>query len=439
MSTRAVIERIRSDESIPDVLYILAVMCGLYVLFTGLTVLLGFDLSGIIDTLRIVTYFTAVYAMLVLALNLHWGYTGLFNIGVAGFMAVGVYTMAMVTGPTNPGPTGVPGLGLPLWVGIIVGTLAAALIGAVAALPALRLDADYLAIVTLAFSEIIRLAYNSTSVQEFTIFGTTLGSGGASGINIPTNPQTPITSFFSTGIGKTVLDIAAAIGVSRGIVVQNVAYTLVLVVVVAGYYVFVQRIGNSPFGRVLKAIREDELVADSLGKNTRLFKIKVFAVGCGLMGLAGILWFGSDGFVNPLAFRPLITFYVFIALIIGGSGSNTGSVVGAAIFTGIMYYLPQFLGQNSTTVLRTIQDAVGGSVTTPNTFLAAVGALGRLDITAFLAYCFGNIGSLRFIAVGVLLVYLMQHRPDGLFGHRIETAASVPLSERSEPGGENDE
>lgn len=439
MSTAAPIERIRSEiGSVPDVLVILAVMGGLYVIFTGVAVLVGFDLSGILDTLRLITYFTAVYAMLVLALNLQWGYTGLFNIGVAGFMAVGVYTMAMVTGPINPGPTGVPGLGLPLWVGVIAGTLAAALVGAVAALPALRLDADYLAIVTLALSEIIRLTYNSTAAQEFTLFGTTLGTGGASGINIPTNPQTPIGEFFSTGTGQAVLEAAAAIGITRGVVVQNVAYTLVLVVVVAAYYVFARRIGNSPFGRVLKAIREDELVADSLGKNTQRFKIKVFALGCGLMGLAGILWFGSDGFVNPLAFRPLVTFYVFIALIIGGAGSNTGSVVGAAVFSGIMYYLPQFLGQNSGAVLRMIRDAVGGSIATPNTFLAAVGALGRFDLPAFLAYCFDNIGSLRFIAVGVLLVYLMQHRPDGLFGHRTETAASVPLS-TSEHGGESDE
>lgn len=424
-------------KTLPDGLIIFGVMLGLYSIFTVLTVSLGFGVSGIVDTLRTVTYFTAVYALLVLALNLHWGYTGLFNIGVAGFMAVGVYTMAIVTGPTSPGAGTVPGLGLPLWVGIVAGTAAAALVGVVAALPALRLEADYLAIVTLALSEIIRLTYNSTVFQEFSLFGTTVGTGGASGINIPTNPQTPINAFFEGQMGRAALDAAAVVGVTRPIVVRNVAYTLVLVVVVAACYVFVQRIGKSPFGRVLKAIREDELVADSLGKNTRRFKIKVFAVGCGMMGLGGILWFGSDGYASPLSFRPIVTFYIFIALIIGGSGSNTGSVVGGAIFAGLLYYLPQFFEQNSAAALDRIQAVIGGSTATPNTFVAAVDALGQLDVTGFLSYCFANIGSLRFIAVGVLLVYLMQHRPDGLFGHRIETASSVPISKPA--GGEDDE
>jgi branched-chain amino acid transport system permease protein len=141
-----------------DAFLVFVTMLGLYVLFMLIGTVLTYDLAGMISVFEQVTFFTAVYALVVLALNLHWGYAGLFNIGVAGFMAVGVYTMAMLTAPPTGSP---PGLGLPLVVGIVGGMLAAAIIGLVTALPALRLRADYLAIVTVAISEIIRLTYNS--------------------------------------------------------------------------------------------------------------------------------------------------------------------------------------------------------------------------------------------------------------------------------------
>ena len=176
-----------------DAVIIVGVMAAIYVVYLMAGVLfLGLPLNGIVNTLRRITFLSAVYAMLVLALNLHWGYTGLFNIGVAGFMAVGVYTMAMLSGPADIA------LGLPLPVGIVGGVVAAALVGAIAALPALRLDADYLAIVTVALSEIIRLSYNSTvfqsSIPRLRLAGITLlpsipvGTGGGQGIRTPTNP-----------------------------------------------------------------------------------------------------------------------------------------------------------------------------------------------------------------------------------------------------------
>jgi len=131
---------------------------GIWVLFYALGDLRGFDLAGSISLIRRVTFLAAVYAIAVLALNIQWGYAGLFNIGVAGFMAVGAYTVAMLSSPASGTPSG---LGLPLPVGIIGGILAATIIGLVTALPALRLKADYLAIVTVAISEIIRITYNA--------------------------------------------------------------------------------------------------------------------------------------------------------------------------------------------------------------------------------------------------------------------------------------
>jgi branched-chain amino acid transport system permease protein len=184
------------------------------------------------------------------------------------------------------------------------------------------------------------------------------------------------------------------------------------------------RVGNSPFGRVLKAIREDELVANSLGKDTRLFKIKVFMLGCALMGLGGILWEAQRGFTDPTSptFRPIQTFYIFVALIIGGAGSNTGSVLGGALFASLLFQGPLFVSRTVSYLLN-LGDA-------PSSFAAAVGPIFALEVGPFLAYAAGNIEELRFVLLGVVLVYLMQNRPDGLLGHRKEVAASVDLMDR---------
>lgn len=404
-----------------DVALISVVMLAIYLVFTAVTVAIGLDLNGIVATLQRVTFLTAVYAMVVLALNLQWGYTGLFNIGVMGFLAVGVYTFAMLTAKA-------PGLGLPLPIGLLGGVIAAALVGLLVSLPALRLEADYLAIVTLAFSEIVRLLYNSKQLSSISFGGFTVGSGGAAGISFP-KTNAPVRALYDgTPIGELVFGVTRPLGIQDPVVIAS-TYTVVLVLFVALFYLFLTRTARSPFGRVLTAIREDELVAESLGKNTQWFKIIAFMVGCGLMGLAGILWKGSAGYINPNEFLPITTFYVFIALIIGGSGSNTGSVIGAGVFAGILFYLPQLISSQADAVMGSIRDLIGGSTETPNT---VIDALVGMDFTAFLAYVVANISSVRYVVIGVLLVVLMQRRPDGLLGHRIETAASVDLSERME-------
>jgi hypothetical protein len=135
--------------------------------------------------------------MVSLGLDLHWGYTGLFDIGIVGFMAVGIYVMALVSKPIyEPGSAAqVGGLGLPLIVGIVAGMVAAALLGLVIALPALRLRADYLAIVTIAMSEIVRFSLLSSQFQQFQLFGRRVGFGGGSGLIL--NYQDPLQAFFS--------------------------------------------------------------------------------------------------------------------------------------------------------------------------------------------------------------------------------------------------
>ncbi|MFB6129688.1 MAG: branched-chain amino acid ABC transporter permease, partial [Salinigranum sp.] len=362
---------------------------------------------------------------------IQWGYAGLFNIGVAGFMAVGVYSMAFLSASPSGSPAG---LGLPLWIGVGGGMLAASLVGFVAALPALRLRSDYLAITTVAISEIIRLTYNSPAFASVTVGGTTLGTGGASGFgNLPTNPVRAL--YFAepgnpasdpSGLGAAVFGFASSVGVTRSAVVVDVTYALFLAALVIAVYLLLARVGDSPFGRVLKAIREDELVARSLGKDTRVFKIKTFMLGCALMGLVGIVWQGALNAVYPQSFRPELTFYIFIALIIGGAGSNTGSVLGGALFSSLLFLGPQYVPD--------LVNTYAHITTRPGTFVAAISAVAGGHPGAFAGYVVGNIFALRFVFVGVLLVYMMQRRPEGLLGHRKEEAASVDLSVRPDAG-----
>ncbi|MFW5949182.1 MAG: branched-chain amino acid ABC transporter permease [Halolamina sp.] len=404
-------------------------------------------MNAVANELTSITFLIAVYALLALALNLHWGYTGLFNIGIAGFMAVGVYSMSILAAPPTGSP---PGLGLPVPVAIVGALLITAIIGGLAALPALQLDADYLAIVTVGLSEIIRLVLNASyfagtvtdpeasSYNVVDVFGIRFGTGGGQGISTPSSGPARAIYETETGltvVGEVVYGLAQSVGIRTSVVVGGTYALVLLLGFVTLYYVLLSRIGNSPFGRVLKAIREDELVARSLGKDTRLFKIKVFMVGCALMGLGGILWQGSYGFVNPNTFRPIVTFYIFTALIVGGAGSNTGSVVGGAVFAAFLLEGPR---QAAGLVSAFAQLAFGSLPRPPNFYAAAV----SLDPLAWLGYLVDSVAYLKFIFLGAVLVYLMQNRPDGLLGHRNETAASVDLSDRTlgaADGGETDD
>ncbi|WP_193309049.1 branched-chain amino acid ABC transporter permease [Halorubrum halophilum] len=405
----------------------------LLLVYAAATVLTFSDgLNSVVGLMRTLTFLGLVYALAALALNLQWGYAGLFNIGVAGFMALGVYTMGIVVRSPDPA-FGPPGFGLPLPVGIVAGMLVAAVVGLLAALPALRLKADYLAIVTLGISEIIRLFLQSSAFDTFLRDTLGVGTGGGRGMGMP---QNPVRELFlvdgqvgtPTALGDVVFGTLgeSGLGIANTILIDW-GYITVIAAFVVGFYVLLERLGRSPFGRTLKAIREDELVADSLGKNVDLIKIKVFVIGCALMGLVGILWFGSQGNVSPTPqFMPVLTFYVFIAVIIGGSGSNTGSVLGGIVFATVLFEGPRRVGS-----------AVRGVITaeTPPSFADAVATL---DPISFLAFVTDNIAPLQFVFLGLILVFIMHRRPDGILGDRIETAAAVDISERPS-GGESDE
>ncbi|GAB6053575.1 branched-chain amino acid ABC transporter permease [Magnetospira thiophila] len=236
-----------------------------------------------------------IYAILALALNLQWGFTGQFNIGIAGFFAVGAYTGAIVT--TLPTESHLGGFDLPFLVGVVaamgVSGIVALLIGLVTA----RLRTDYLAIATIGIAEIIRHGLKNEDWL----------SNGVRGI---------------PGIPRPVEGEWAFL-----------ALVLVFVVVVYG---LIERARRSPWGRVLRAIRENENATLAAGKDVARFRLETFVVGSAIMGVGGALYAHFFGFISPEAFDPLYgTFLVWVMLIAGGSGNNRGAVLGAVVIWGL--------------------------------------------------------------------------------------------------------
>ncbi|WP_270933991.1 branched-chain amino acid ABC transporter permease [Falsiroseomonas oryzae] len=257
---------------------------------------------AVLNYLAFFLVFAGIFAVMALGLNLQWGFTGLFNVGVAGFVAVGAYASALLTGP--PDPERVGGLGLPIfagWLGAMAASGVAALVVGVAAL---RLREDYLAITTFGIAVVIQLV--TLNAEWLT--------GGPFGIqSIPK----PLAGVLGTGF------------------VWNLAYLGLVLAVLGAAWWALERLVASPWGRVLRAIREDELAAASLGKRAAAFRLQSFVIGCMLMGLAGALYAHFVGYIAPEDFLPILTFQVWAMLIVGGSGNNAGAVLGAVLVWAI--------------------------------------------------------------------------------------------------------
>ncbi|WP_232830620.1 branched-chain amino acid ABC transporter permease [Oceanicella sp. SM1341] len=242
------------------------------------------------------------YAVIVLGLNVQWGQTGLFNVGVAGFVAVGAYVSAFLTAAPATGWLG--GYGLPIWAGWGAGFLAGGLVAAGVGRLTIRLRADYLAITTFGVSVTVQLA--ALNLQPLT--------GGPFGVSQIPRP-------FAALAGE-----ALAFGLANlGLLAASV---LVL-------YLVLEHLARSPWGRVLRAIREDETAAEALGKSPRRFRIEAFALGGAIMGLGGAMQAHFIGFIAPENYLPMVTFQVWAMLIVGGSGNNRGAILGAVLVWAI--------------------------------------------------------------------------------------------------------
>jgi branched-chain amino acid transport system permease protein len=238
--------------------------------------------------------FGCLYALMALGLNLVWGMAGMINLGLVGFFGFGAYVSALAT---KRG-------GLPIVVGLAAALALTAAVGVIMAMVTARLRGDYLAIITLGFSEVVRLVASNE-------IWLTNGTDGISGIPGPWRGRVTPASF-------------------------NVIFLVLALLVVAGAVLVLQRVRHSPYGRVLRAIRDDDQVASVAGKHVIRFKVEAFAVSAGIVGVAGALWGHYTSYIAPEVFVPLVTIYVVLALTAGGTGNNWGAVVGAFLVVFFM-------------------------------------------------------------------------------------------------------
>ena len=294
--------------------------------------------------------FASTFAIIVLGLNLQWGFTGLFNVGVAGFVAVGAYTSALLTTPEVAGRWG--GFGLPVVISWLAAMAMTGLAGLVVGALALRLRHDYLAITTFGIAVTIQLvANNATAI-----------TGGPFGVQfIPR----PMQAWLGTGLPWTLAYLALALAL-LGLV-----------------YLALEKLVRSPWGRVLRAIREDEDAAASLGKRPFVFRLQSFVLGSMLMGLGGAVYAHFVGYIAPEDFLPILTFQLWAMLIVGGSGNNRGAVLGAFVVW---------------------------------TFWAAAGSLLRGWIPQAEQ---ARAAALQVVLIGVLIALMLVLRPRGLLGEQV--------------------
>jgi branched-chain amino acid transport system permease protein len=242
------------------------------------------------------------YAIMCLGLNVQWGQTGLFNVGIAGFVAIGAYVSALLTTPDAADRFG--GFGLPIVAGWLGAALAAGLVAFLIGALTIRLRADYLAIATFGVAVAVQLC--ALNLEPVT--------GGPFGIGFIPRP-------FASLAGDPLAFSLANLGI--------------LVLVVLALYLALERLLRSPWGRVLRAIREDETAALALGKSATRFRLQAFAIGGAIMGLAGAAQAHFIGFIAPDNYMPMLTFQVWAMLIVGGSGNNRGAILGAILVWGI--------------------------------------------------------------------------------------------------------
>jgi branched-chain amino acid transport system permease protein len=234
-----------------------------------------------------------IYGLLALSLNLIWGGAGMVNLGLAGFFALGAYASALLTTVGQA----------PIGVGWLLACLVGGFAGLVVTLSTTRLREDYLAIVTLGFAEVVRLI----AANEIWL---TRGTDGISGIPGP----------WRRALGSDF----------------NAVYFLIVLAVLLVVFVVMRRIDRSPYGRVLRAIREDAQVAQVAGKPVLRFKTEAFMLSAAIAGLAGALYGHFTSYIAPDMFLPLITVYIFLAVASGGTGRPAGALAGAYVVMALL-------------------------------------------------------------------------------------------------------
>lgn len=288
-----------------------------------------------------------IYAVFSLGLQLQVGQAGLRNFGQVGFMAIGAYTMAILDGR-----------GVPLVWSIVLGVLGSMVAAGLVAVPTLRLRGDFLAIVTIAFSEIVRIMARNLDV-----------TGGPGGLSV---------SAFRSEVVRPLLRWSREQGwdVDRALPLLVIVWGCVLVVGIGLWL-----LARTPWGRVIRAVREDEDAVRAVGKNAFVYKVQAMMMGGGCAGLAGVLYVANQVQFSPAAFEPIVTFSGFVIIIVGGLGSYRGAVLGALLLQVLLERTRYF----------------------------DVPSLGADQEAA-----------LRYVVVGVAFMLFVALRPQGIFGKREE-------------------
>lgn len=318
-----------------------------------------------------------IYGLLALGLNIQFGYTGLLNFGHVAFFGAGAFASVIATLPPAgseaylaTGARYAVGLGQPFIVGLLLAGVAGGLLALLIGLTSIRLSSHYLAIATFAMAEIFR----SFLINEEWL----------------TRGQFGITNVPQPGKG-TVIPVD----------VYPYAYLLLIAVVVAVLLFLTIRITESPFGRTLRAIRSDELATRMLGKATPVYKLQAFVLGGVLAGIAGSLWSHALGVVHVGQFVPIITFQVWLAMLMGGAGNHRAMLLGAGLLIAIRE---------------------------GTRFMAAIPGIAELAA--------GNpsfLPSLRFILIGLLLIVVVRFFPQGVLPARRRAALRETPESHADP------
>jgi branched-chain amino acid transport system permease protein len=311
------------------------------------------EIGGIIAYLISLAILAGIYAVFTLGLNIQWGYTGLFNIGIAGFFCIGAYTSALIT---TPMPTGIYaqyvhqvfGWNLPFVFGILGAAIVCGLIAFLVGIPTLRLREDYLAIATIGIAETIRLIFNNEGWLAN-------GPRGLMGLSQPLQELIDPRHY-------------------------NYLYLIIVLFILIVIYLAIERAIRSPWGRVLRAIREDEISTEMSGKNIFSFKMQSMVFGSMIMGIGGALYAHYTKAISPDVFTPLYgTFIIWVMLMVGGSGNNKGAILGAFVVWGIW--------------------------------------IGTKFMTDLLPYTLkARAPYIRFLLIGILLEIILIYKPQGLLG-----------------------
>jgi len=339
--------------------------------------LLGGAMVGLISPAYLVflVSLAGMYALLSLGLNVQWGYAGLINFSVAAFFGIGAYVPVLLSATGSPITDSVPPVA-GVFVAVIVTVVLALAIG----IPTLSLREDYLAIASLGLAEVVRLVFRN---QE----NWTGGTSGVGGIPLFFD-GVPVLDTLPRDIGT--VDVGFY---TLGFQFWNSLLNAAIVgAFVLGSFLVLRRMHRSPWGRVLRTIRSDEELAEALGKNTYAFRMQAFVLGSVVAMLAGVYYAYSNYYLTPDIFDPIYTFYAWIAVILGGSGSNRGALLGGVVIVAIV---------EGTRAIGDVAFSLDLVVT-------------QLDV----AFTLG--ASFRLLAIGLLIILVMRFRPQGVLPPRDE-------------------